>query len=244
MADDLVFIYPRSISQFKALMAEVRAHLYDSANKAALGDSYRVSVSEALIKFERVFLNRVKMVMDDSRKFHITKWATFLYCFICTWCRAFAHGKPDLLWKKFDSRWDAYFESFIRVSDGVMKLGIFDSLRLLCYYCPVSQCGAQGFCAEFCGSCHRGVQQMKTSSVTTASGKSKAQYQAAYDEWKKANPSKTHNKTEFLKAKPEFEKRSVSAPTKSGEMLSLTSAMAFLAINQEIIQEPLAEGHM
>jgi hypothetical protein len=73
---------------------------------------------------------------------------------------------------------------------------------------------------------------------------SRAQYQAAYDEWKKANPSKTHNKTEFLKAKPEFEKRSVSAPTKSGEMLSLTSAMAFLAINQEIIQEPLAEGHM
>ena len=85
---------------------------------------------------------------------------------------------------------------------------------------------------------------MKSSSVTTASGKSKAQFQAAFDEWKKANPSKTHNKAEFLKAKPEFEKRPISTPTKSGEMLSLTSAMAFLAVNQEIIQEPLAEGHI
>ena len=32
MADDIVYIYPRSVDQFKALVAEVRVHLYDSAN--------------------------------------------------------------------------------------------------------------------------------------------------------------------------------------------------------------------
>ena len=84
MADDIVYIYPRSVDQFKALMAEVRVNQYDSANKKALGDRYRVAASEAMIKFEKVFLNRVNLVMDVSRRFHITRWATFLYCFICT----------------------------------------------------------------------------------------------------------------------------------------------------------------
>ena len=43
-----------SVDHFKALMAEVRVHLYDSANKKALGDRYRVAASEAMIKFEKV----------------------------------------------------------------------------------------------------------------------------------------------------------------------------------------------
>jgi len=121
---------------------------------------------------------------------------------------------------------------------------MFEAMRLLCYYCPISQCGAQGFCSEFCGSCRRGVQLMKVGSIAATGGKTKAQYTAAMAAWLKANPGKPQTREEFLKHKPEYEKKAATATTSSHDSLSLTVAMDFLATRQEIVKEPVAGDHM
>jgi hypothetical protein len=83
---------------------------------------------------------------------------------------------------------------------------------------------------------------MKTTSVKT--GKRKAQFQEAFTEWKVAHPKEPQTRTAFLKTMSEYAKTERSSGGASGGVVSLTEALDFLAINQEIIVEPSAKFHM
>ena len=84
---------------------------------------------------------------------------------------------------------------------------------------------------------------MKSGSVQ--SGKSKAQFVEAFAKWKTDHPKEPQTRTAFLKAKPEYAKgEKVSSGGAVGEALSLTAALGFLALNQEIVVEPDAGYHM
>ena len=85
---------------------------------------------------------------------------------------------------------------------------------------------------------------MKGNSVASAGGKTKPQYTAAMTAWLKANPSKPQTREEFLKHKPEYEKKATTVTSSGGDSLSLTVAMDFLATRQEIVKEPMAGEHM
>ena len=234
LADSYDYLWPCSLAAFRALMSEVKARLYASANKKGLGDTWRIRVMEALIKFERVFLNRVDLVNDGSREFHVTKWATLLYYFICVWCRAFAHNTPELLWQDFDLRWQSQFQDLLRIQHGIPKMGMYEAMQLCCYSCPVASCGAVAACAEFCPHCLRGTNLIARSGSVSKNSKG---FKTAFQAWSKTqgkHKTLTALKAEFIEHHPEYQSKAPSA----SEKLSIAAAMAWLVSHQEIIQEP------
>ena len=139
-------------------------------------------------------------------------------------------------------RWTMELDQLVRLQpDGRTRQGMAGAMRFLCYYCPSSSCGAEGYCAEFCADCKRGLSQMKAKSTAGESTGARAAHEKEFQAWRAKQPSGAPvTKAAYNKANPKaVSGGGASAATSKVEAFtSQTSAMDFLSLRQEIVREP------
>jgi hypothetical protein len=246
MNDELPDSFCRSRFAYEAHMVRVRAVLYDPCHRADLGDKYRVKVLEDLLLFEERFNSLIQTVMGEEteRAHHVTRWAVLEYFRICTWNRAWAWNKTEYLHKDFDTRWASQFEQLVRLqTDGRTRQGMAGAMRFLCYYCPSPSCGSQGFCAEFCADCERDMSLMKATRTSGSEGGiSHAERTKQFAAWKLKQPAASPStRAAFDKAHPR--PTPTSRFTKDA-VVSLSTAMDFLSLKQEVVREPKSAAEL
>ena len=222
-------IFPRSRKLFDRFLKEQEDLIQRRLGRELIDLRAQRDVVTRLRDFKEAMLRRIDMVMGPVEKpkpHHITLWAVLLHFLVVTWNCAMTRSDFDLLLHGAGQRWDLEFSGRCQLVDGITFQDIEPAMLFLAFSCPAPKCRAPGMCAACCGFCSATLPGQ-----TSASGKSKAEFDKAYSAWKATASDRTVKA--FIADNPSFARKPASQST-----VTLLGAYSWMARNQSAIVVP------